>query len=463
MKVKDKYIDDVLKAFQKRRGRASTYCFNKELAKELIYNVMINFHVKHRNEQIFIIVDNYDFRCELIKYLKFNKQLDLENDYNIKVITKTYINPKYHYVYYLCILYGSFDIDIINKLNKECVFIFNILDRNILDNEFITKLRTILPDTNITDISNIVNTDNLHSPVEEHRYGVDLPTDDRENYDKCTKYINDCISVFNNLSNIEKCKNGDDKLGISAADYRDMIAKENGWREDLDTNIPFMKQIDDVFNPNTLYERACNFYNIAKKRRDLVSDNRAKFETIRNICIDNKDKKILIISKRGEFANELTKYINGCLDISCADYHDYLEPIPAVDELGNPIYIKSGKDKGKQKYLHSQAQSSLNEERFNHGVYNVLSIKETSNPKLKIACDIVIFTSSLCNSIIDIKLRFTNIKFNTNPLVVYKVYCNNTIEQIKLLKDKVTSETNVINETNIDLVSYDENSGDIVL
>ena len=223
-----------------------------------------------------------------------------------------------------------------------------------------------------------------------------------------------------------------------------------------------MKQIDDIYNPNILFERACTFYTIAKQRRDLVCDNDAKLEVIKNICLDNKDKKILIISKRGEYAAKITKYLNENSDIKCGDYHDCIEDAIAIDDMGMPILVKSGVNKGKPRVVGAQAQSSLNERRFNAGYINALSIKSASNIKLKIACDMVIFTSPLCDSIINVKKRFTNISFDNILTKTYMLYCIGTLENNKLNNEKENAIISVIDETENNVI-YDENSGDIIL
>lgn len=223
-----------------------------------------------------------------------------------------------------------------------------------------------------------------------------------------------------------------------------------------------MKQIDDIYNPNILFERACTFYTIAKQRRDLVSDNSAKLEAIKDICLANLGKQILIISKRGEYAAKVTKYLNEFPDIKCGDYHDCIDDAIAVDDMGVPILVKSGANKGKPRVVGSQAQSTANERLFNNKAINVLSIKSASNPKLKIATDVVIFTSPLCDNIIDVKTRFTNVAFNGMPTKTYRVYCAGTVESDKMNKEKEVSIIKVINDTE-NFVGYDENSGDIIL
>lgn len=462
MKNKDKLISQVIKGFQNNKGKASIYCFSVNIIPELVYSIIVPFYKKHTYKPIFIVVDCYNTRKNIYNY--FNKNnINVDNGYNIKILSEDYIKLQYHYEYALTIIIGvNNNFPIIDKLTKESHFTLCILTENIMDSNFIMNVRNILPSIETVDLDIAIRKDYIYSPVEEYQYSVELSDNDAIAYKKYTDYIDTCMSIFEDLSNIEKCKKGDTKLNISAAEVRNMIAHKNGWREDLDTNIPFMRQIDDIYNPNMLFERANNFYTITKQRRDLVSDNDAKLEVIKNICIANKEKQILIISKRGEFAAKITKYLNNFVDILCGDYHDCIDDAIAVDDAGCPILIKTGVNKGKPKIIGAQAQSSINERRFNAKIINVLSIKSASNVKLKIACDIVIFTSSLCDNIIDVKTRFTNITFNSVPTKIYKIYCIGTIESDKLNKEKELSTIKVINN-NENFIGYDENSGDIIL
>lgn len=459
---KDKAIKTIIDGFQAQKGKMSFYCFDQEFIPEIIYNVIVPFHNKHPEQQLFIVVDCYNTRAAIVSYLKKKQEITSENGFNIKILSKDYINIRYHYNYKLIITVGvNDDFNVIKHLYDESNFTLCILTKNIMNSEFIYNVRNILPAIDIDNTAIDNAKARIYSPVEEHRVGVELSDKDRKAYDKFTDYINVSISILGNLYNIEKCKKGDDKLNISAAEFRTNLAKENGWSENLDTSIPFMKQIDDIYNPNIIYERACTFYSIAKNRRDLVSDNEAKFEAIKNICLEHKDKNILIVSKRAEYAAKITEYLQNNL-IACGDYHDCLEDKVAVDEMGIPIVTKSGVNKGKPKIIGWQAQSSLNEKRFNSGIINVLSIKNASNPKLKIACDVVIFTSPLCDSIIDLKTRFADVIFNGVPTLTYKVYCRGTVENDKMIKDKSNPIIKIIDDTE-NSVSYDEISGHIVL
>lgn len=466
MKNKDKFIKTIIDGFQKNKGKASLYCFSKNIIPELIYNVLTRIFNKNKESSVLIVVDKYETRSNIIKYLK-NNNIYKENDYNIKCLSADFIKEQYNYKYTVVILVGINDkFTIINKMHNESKFTLAILTENIMCSTFITYVRGILPfiDTGNLDIA--IKNENIYSPVEEHRYGLQLSDTDRNVYNKYTDYINTSVSIFGSIETIEKCKKGDDKLNISATDYRHNIAYENGWREDLNVNISFIKQIDDLYNPNALLDRACNFYNMTKQRIDLVCNNDCKLETIKNICIENKNKKILIISKKGEYAATITKYINENinpeLNIKCGNYHDCISDTYATDELGIPIVFKSGSNKGNFKKIGAQAQSSLNEKLFNNNSINVLSIKSASNVKLKIACDIVILTSTFCGTIIDVKRRFSNITFNDDITKVHRIYCADTIESDKLNKEKETNLFTIINEIKND-ISYDEISGCIIL
>lgn len=461
MKNKDILINNILKGFQDLRGRASVYCFTKDIIPELVYNIVNNFFNKYRNENVLIVVDKYENKKAIVDYLN-KHNINKYNNYNINFISADYIKFKYHYCYKLIITVALNEEYItINHLFYGTKFMLSILTENKMNNDFIKNLRMILPNIEVDDYTKNIKFDTIYSPVEEHRIKVELSEEDKKLYDKYSEYITTSITIFGELNNIEKCKHGDKELNISSAEFRNNIAKQNGWKEDLDTNIEFYKQIDDIYNPNILYERACNFYNIAKQRRDLVTDNIIKLDSIINICNDNKNKKIVIVSKKGEFAAKITKYINEKLGNICGDYHDCIEDAIAIDNNGIPIKIKSGPRKGEYRIVKSQAQSTANERRFNNNDISILSIKQSSNVELKIACDIVIFTSSLCDNIIEFKTRFNNIKFNNSITETYRIYCDNTIEKEQFSREKLSNAIKIIE--NEDNLVYDENSGNIIL
>lgn len=454
--MKHKVIETIIDGFQKNKGKASCYCFDKQLTCEIITNVINKFKAKRPNSSIFIVVDSYNTRQCIVNYINKNNIIIS----NLKIISADYIQGKYRYVYDLIISVGVINFSLLDKFNVESNYTLSIFTTHINDANLIQIIRNILPNIDIVDLVNKTKIANVYSPVEEHRWGVDFTTDNQKLYDEYTNYINISVTIFGNLDNIEKCKHGDTNTNISAAEFRHTIAKNNGWSENLDTTIPFIKQIDDTYNPNVLHERAINFYNIAKKRRDLLDSAEEKLEVIKEICTRHIGKKILIISKKGQFAELVTNYLNNN-GIPCGSYHDDIPNAIAIDENGNPKVYKIGKHKGELKEIGAQAQSSLNQERFNCMKINTLSIKFSSNTKLKIAADIIILTTTLYDDIVNIKKRYTNIEFTNNPTIVYKIYCNNTIETTKLNQQNNVF-TDIINETENSVI-IDKNNGDIIL
>ena len=456
--AKDKLKNEVINGFRDNFGKCYVRLYNPIDPTEIVCELVKRFLDKNIGNKVFIAVDTYRTR-QLINN-RF-KEIGLNTD-SIKILSVDYVNTKYANKYELVVTVGlNTQLDIIRHFKQNSHFIFTIITKNEMDVEFNTGLDNILPivKTNVT--SEQIRNNNVYSPVEEYHYGVSISKDDREQYDKYTEYITTSITIFNNLENIDKCRRGDIQLGLSAAEIRSMIANNNGWSETLDTTIEFNKRIDDIYNPNSLFERANTVYNIMSQRRNLVTDNDAKLPIIKDIILENENKKIVILSKRGEYAAKITKYLNEN-NIVCGDYHDNIENAIAVDDNNMPILVKSGVNKGKPRIIGAQAISTINLNKFNSNMINILSIKNSSNNKLNCDIDILIITSPLCDDIYDIKHRFSELNFLTVPNIVYKVYCDNTVEHSKTLNTKVSQLKNIINKTENN-VYYDENSGDIIL
>ena len=74
----------------------------------------------------------------------------------------------------------------------------------------------------------------------------------------------------------------------------------------------------------------------------------------------------------------------------------------------------------------------------------------------------VIFTSPICDNIIDVKTRFNNVEFVSITTITHKIYCLNTIEHSVMNKEKVNNLINIIDKTENNIM-YDENLGSIIL
>lgn len=456
MKVQEKYNKEVCLGFQTNRGKGSVYCFPPLKYDALVVEVLNRYRTKRPTEQILIVVDDFIKRLKLVESIRAN---GLDNA-NIKILTKDYIKDSAHYSQNLIIAIDVIDYFTISKFHNSSQFTLLIFTKNPMNNQFIIDIRRILPEIAVSIGTNEIIFDRIKSPVKEHRIGVELTDEDKQNYDKCNKYINESISVFGDFDAIKKCRSGDPEHNISAAEFRQELAYKNGWNYNLDTTVGFNKQIDDIYNPNALLEKASIIYNIIKERLNLVTDNKVKLPAIDDIISQNEDKKILIICKRGEFANIIYNHINNDLNISCGAYHDDIESQYVYDELGNVIVYKTGANKGKPRPFAAQSLSNMSLDKFNNSNCNVLVVKNNLSQKIHTKVDIVILTSPLCMDTEDFILKYVNVEL-PNPIIIYKLYTINTIEYIRMNQKQIKSNITIIEEQKN--IEFDEESGDIIL
>lgn len=455
-----KHILQLIDKFVEEKGKGSCYSF-RPIKPENILITFINLHRQKRTDtKILIVVDNYERRTIILNLLSKYNLLD-----NITILTKTYINLKYSYNYHFTFIVGINDnLILLQHLTKDSKFTFSIFTEKLNAsmeyevNRFLPVLRTNIQ---FSDFAK----DRLNHPVEEMHIPIQLSDDDLELSKKYDAYMKTSMAIFGSFENADKCRIGDVNLNISAGEFRYQLAKENGWSETLDTTIEFNANIDEVYNPNALYERAKTLYDIIRERSKLLTDNKAKLPVILDIIRKHHDKKILIVSKRGEFANEIANYINETTELYCGEYHDAIPEQYLKDENNNIITYKSGTNKGKPKLFKSKYLSSMSLKRFNSQdkslEINLLSIKNSSDNELKTAINVVIFTSSVCSTINEFITRFDNIDFKDNVLYSYVLYCNDSAESVKIHNRQITNNVKLIeNEKSIQI---DEESGDVYL
>ena len=101
MKIKEKVIQQVLDGFQRLKGRASFYCFTKEIIPDIVFNIILKFHSKNKDDAIFIVVDKYETRKKLVDCFKANN-MTTEDGYNIRILNaltegNRYVNDVFMY------------------------------------------------------------------------------------------------------------------------------------------------------------------------------------------------------------------------------------------------------------------------------------------------------------------------------------------------------------------------------
>lgn len=439
------------------KGIGTIHCVQPLQYTEIIKRVITLMRNKNPDINVFIAVGCWDQRNSIINALKENN-ISLGR---ITILTYTYVNSKYRYKYDISIVVG------VNEWNHQTYTVFDnatfklmLITKDAIDTVKLKEIYDNIPPINDSLSSSGINSVRALLPVEEHREQIlFINREDITTYDEYTEFITQTIQVFGNLDNIKCARNGTQD-GRSAIQYITEIAEYNGWSANMDMTNPFSKQIDECYNPLVLAEKVKTFYNIVRERMLLCSDNVSKLNRIVELIKDNPNKRFLIISKRGEYAAAITKYINDSLGEICGDYHDKIEDKVLVNSNGIPVLYKSGVHKGKPRIIKSKAISTLNLKAFNDGLLRVLSIKNNSAASLETSVDEWIITSPLCDTITELIYRYNNVTCNQSKLRVHKLYMAGTIEEASLKKEKLSANHEVIENVKCDIST--QNFDDII-
>lgn len=435
--------------------------FNDKL---MLLGVLQKFYARSPTKRTVIITPSFKDRSDLISFI--TGQNDKENneefedliDKNIIAIyTNDFVNRSNIEINIdLLILYKPTSIStVIKKYLEKTKFklvILNVLIKSSSDMTIINKEAPLLD----CFTENEINQVKLSSPVEEYQIGVEIPKDSEERkfLDYYDEYISTSLNIFGSFDIINQANLGNSKLNISSTQICAQIAKENGWNEHLDMSVEFNIEIDRLYNPSNLRDRASMTYEMIRNRSQLLSDYKDKLSEIIKIIQNNKDKRILIINKRGEFANKVTEYINNYFNsVVCLNYHDKVENIPAVDIDGNPIFYKSGLKKGQPKMMAMKAQKTYAEQKFNRGDINILSTNNSPDKELNIGVDIIIITSPMCEELQSYLYRLSYVYFPDNKIILYTLYCRNTMEEKKLENKSLMQNHNVKNSNEDEIIS----------
>lgn len=325
------------------KGKGTIHCVKPMNYADIVCKVIALMRNKNPTLKVFIGVGEWAIRVAIFDKLK---SMDMSTD-GISCVTHSYMNPKYTYSFDICIIVGIHEMDSkVYNLFVHSHFKLMLLTKDVIDSKELAKIYEKCPPINNPLDANSINSYRLSLPVEENQIAVDFDNIDNLNtYNKYTEYITQVLQIFGDFNTIAYARKGSPD-GKSSEQILNEIARYNGWSSEMDMTNPFSKQIDECYNPIVLGEKAHTCYDVMRKRGVLVSDNSAKLKAIADIIIDvskeNPSAKFIIISKRGEFAAEITNYLNETFGEICGDYHDKIEPRIALDDNGVPIRYKSG-------------------------------------------------------------------------------------------------------------------------
>lgn len=422
--------------------------------KPLLY-ILPQLYNKSPTTNIVIIVKDFADRSSIENYLTTLNNEVWNNSFrtvihngNLRILTTEYAaehineysplltiiyNPSiFHFVHIAMIEKSKFKLVILNKL---------------LDNKTMDDFYTVAP--SIGNFSqNVIDEVRSNRPVKECLVGLTIVPDselDKEmNY--YNREISTALAIFGNFDNIKYARLGNSATNCSSMMICDAIARTNGWDNHLDMSSEFNRDIDKLYSPAAIKERADSIYNIIRERSTKLASSKDKLSNILDIVNDNSDKNILIINKYGEFANLVTDYLN---DKSgkriCANCHDKVDNVPAVDDYGNPILVKSGAKKGQPKLLGVIAQKKLAQKLMNTHKINVISCGASPDKSLDVDIDLVIITSPLCDTIESYFYRLSKVHFS-NEVLLYTLFYKGTLEEKKLEDRTISVNHTIIND-----------------
>lgn len=462
-------FENAIQEWRNKKGVGTAFVPSKLNSKVLVLGILQRVYSRSPTCKTLIIVETFNERIDLVEFLthqeneeennaEFKKLLDSKT---IKVLTADFINnstfterPMFCIIYKLSELGGNIKSSFVSS--KFRLVVINSLMSTSEDTAFIYKEAPVLDCFTDEQMQAV----RVSTPVKEMCVGLTIP-EDSEDY-KLLKYYDEYITtslnIFGTFDCIKEACYGNSSLNISSAQVCNRIASDNGWNETLDMSIEYNRQIDSLYNPISIRERASMTYEVIRNRQNLIASNNIKLDTILNYVNEHADEKILIISRNSSFAKKITDYLNTMSEnIICGDYHNSVESIPAVDVDGNPIYIKSGKHKGERKMMAATAQKRLNVELFERGTIRVLSTNNAPDKELDVKIDRILISSPLCSDIKAYLYRLDKLLLPPALNVDY-LYIKGTQEE-KVLRDRDLS----ICSSNIKNSETDDNFSDFII
>ena len=266
--------------------------------KLMVLGVLQRIYARSPTINAVVITNSVSERQSILEFITQQEESEENNEEfrnlirsgKLKVFTDNYIKTCKIYNYpLLCIWYRPDGIcqEVLDYVSR-CKFrliVMNKLLSNYEDTSKIYQIAPLLSDFQQAEVEAI----RLSTPVEEIQLGVDITTNSEitkllKYYDE---YITTSISIFGSFDIIQQANVGNQQLNISSTQICYQIAQENGWNEHLDMSVEFNIEIDKLYNPNNLKERASKTYEIIRERSKLLSDFDGKLDVILDIVREN--------------------------------------------------------------------------------------------------------------------------------------------------------------------------------
>ena len=338
-------------------------------ATDIVVEVLNLVFTKQDNYTVSIIVNDLSVGGRIVDKLTDidSKYRELIKKCNIKIIAP---NMPLYDAQLTILVCPKTITDGIRYVLEHSRFKLVICDKLITDVNVTKDLYKICPLLNYVVKNETKSKKYSSPPVEEEVIGIDIdpssPTGIK--LDKCDRYIEESINIFGDFQIMDKARRGDVEHNISAQDVCNQIAEVNGWTQSLDMSFPYNVQIDAMYNPNNLNERANQTYDVIRTRTELLSTFPDKLEKVYELVTSNKDSNILMKI----YLNNDVKFMEDFLEKFCGKksfeeiYNNFLfRRDDEIDALLKPInknldkYLKKMERKNKWINLISRFKNTM--------------------------------------------------------------------------------------------------------
>jgi len=170
---------------------------------------------------------------------------------------------------------------------------------------------------------------------------IDLNPEERYKYDMLSTDIKETINLFdNNFELIQTCLSGTsmtvegEKHYASGSKHLYLFAESKGWSEDLDLNVPYYKQLNEVYNPDVLYERLKGFNEKVRDRLKIINNATEKLECVDMLINKCNNYQFIIFNSSLSLADKIAIHWNNYKGAEqIAAFHN--KTPTQVDEKGN--------------------------------------------------------------------------------------------------------------------------------
>lgn len=445
------------------------------------------YHNKHYNDVILFIANNEAGKNNFYKALNNLKHLfdNIIRD-NLIITTKNQILTNLHF--YESRTFNLVIVDEIHDFVSEQAY--GIIAKKYFNYKFIVgftgsdptdkdkkKLDAYIPVVDFISYDEAI-ANKWISDFTEYNVALNLTKEDQIVYDTFSEYIRDTLNLVDNnyLTVINMGKNMYNKLLGRVVKYDEIcekVAMENNWTRDLDLSNGYYANINKVFSPSNLHERAKTFLLYVERRNALMDANILKIQAILDTVRLLKGKKIIIFNNQIEVIDILHLLINNSIwnvrkyksliDIRGAigyhtmlstndtvvKYHSKLKSTQILDhENGGYLRYKNGKIK----QFGTDAQKSFVMEQISSGRAKVILAVKGLDSALNVEdLDASIITGGSTNPLQQTQRKGRSLRISEYKKLAYviNIYFANTRDEQKLNQRQKESTNKIVRINNV--------------